>query len=87
MERSKRDASRLAVGGQFVGSVGFGGTYTDKGAFNTAGLKAKLEAPSKNGKKIVFSSSRGDHSFIGLYDLDKKAEAKFKEINEAYQVV
>jgi aspartate/methionine/tyrosine aminotransferase len=25
-------------------------TYTDKGAFNVAGLKAKLEAPSSNGK-------------------------------------
>jgi aspartate/methionine/tyrosine aminotransferase len=28
-------------------------TYTDKGAFNAAGLKAKLEAPSRGGKKIV----------------------------------
>ena len=28
-------------------------TYTDKGAFNSAGLKAKLEGPSKGGKKIV----------------------------------
>jgi aspartate/methionine/tyrosine aminotransferase len=28
-------------------------TYTEAGGFNVAGLKAKLAAPSKNGKKIV----------------------------------
>ncbi len=47
-------------------------TYTEAGAFNSAGLKAKLEAPSKNGKKIVLLNFPNNPSGYTPYPAEVK---------------